>query len=70
MKFDSYESMVMYPKEKEQYYNHDQLDDLVRNELILNMMDDLKKHLKTQSVYIPESDMVRVFGIITVEVRS
>ena len=69
MSFDSYESMVMYPKAKEQYFNHDQLDDLVRNELILNMMDDLKKHLKIQSIYIPESDMVKVFGIITVEVR-
>ena len=70
MSFDSYESMVMYPKKKEQYFSPDQLDDLVRNELILNMMDDLKKHLKIQSIYIPESDMVKVFGLITVEVRS
>lgn len=62
-------SEINYPKEKELLFDKEQLDVLVKNELILKMMDNLINCLEIKTVYEPESNMVKVFGTLTVEVK-
>lgn len=68
MTFKTINSEIKYPKEKELMFDDDQLDVLVKNEIILHMMDNLRDCLRIKMVYDPESDIVKVFGTLTVEV--
>lgn len=70
MRFDVISSEVTYPKEKELLFDNQQLDDLVKNELIYMMTDKLKNNLRTKTIYDPENDIVKVIGTLTLEVPN
>lgn len=70
MRFEVISSEITYPKEKEIMFDNQQLDDLVKNELIDMMADKLKNNLRTKTIYEPENDIVKVIGTLTLEVSN
>lgn len=70
MTFKTINSEITYPKKKELLVDDEQLDVLVKNEIILSMMDNLRDSLRIKTVYEPGNDMVKVFGTLMVEVRT
>ena len=70
MRCEVISSETTYPKEKEILFDNQQLDVLVKNELIYMMADKLRKNLRTKMIYDPENDIVKVIGTLTLEVSN
>ena len=70
MRFEVISSETTYPKEKEILFDNQQLDVLVKNELIYLMADKLRNNLRTKTIYEPENDIVKVIGELTLEVPN